>query len=153
MILGVGNDGFTISGALGIVLAILGVVGIVGLVYGYFRVSLTKTTIDNYRGANDSLEARVKALEGDVASAKEHEQRCEAALEAQKQVNNLLADRVEGVSAVKELREGLGGKLDQLVERLDGMLEGQDHVAEAIGGLVVDLRRKFDLEDMDRRGH
>lgn len=148
---GTASSSFVISGWLGVLLTLLGITGAAAFIVTYFRSSLNKTTIESYHQANDALEARIKSLEVDVAAAKEHEQRCEAQLEAQKQVNQILADRVEGVSAVKELRVVIEEKFDRMVDRLNDMVEGQDHMAEALGGLVNDIRRREGLDELDRR--
>lgn len=130
---------------LSLVLGVLGVTGSVAFVLAYLKSSVTKTTIENYRGANEALEARIHAMEGDILEQKSAHAKCQAEMEGLKTVNQYLSNQMSALPAIEQVKTLLQDKFDDLID-------GQDHMAEAVGGLVTDLRNKLSL-DYDRREH
>lgn len=141
---GSSGSGFAISGWVAIVMAAIGFAGFAGFVLAYLRATTIKNTIEVYKADNDALRGRVETLEGEVKEQQAHANKCEAELQAQRQVNQVLSDQVTGRAAIEELRNLLEAKFSDLIE-------GQDHMAEALGGLVQDLRKQLGVVNFDRR--
>lgn len=143
------------TGLISVILGVLGIAGLAGAAYVYFRSTVTRTAVENYKEAYESLQARMATMEGEIDVAKDHAKRCDAELAAQKTAYEMLADQVRGTQVITALGEKLEARLDTLIGSQQAMArdltEGQDHMAEALGGLVFDLRKRLDLDSTDRR--